>query len=469
MAIDGSMAQHSPSERFARGREVRSSVPRSALGHWEPPEPRPDPLHILGRQDASRVPDLVPIRYGRMVASPFAFLRGAVAVMAADFAHLPRTGLDVQLCGDAHLSNFGGFASPERDLLFDVNDFDETIRGPFEWDVRRLAASIEVAARGRSFGARDCRDAVRRSARAYRSAMREFAGMRNLDIWYARMDAAAVRERWGPMAGPQLTADFVRRAQRARSKDHLRAMDKLTTEVGGQLRFVDDPPLMVRVDDLIGDTPSEETVTLLLEALKNYRNTLSGDRQHLLDRYEFRDLARKVVGVGSVGTRCWVALFVGRDDRDPLLLQIKEADPAVAAPYVGASPFDNQGQRVVEGQRLMQSASDILLGWDRLTGIDGVRRDFYMRQLWDWKVSADVDRLDPARLGLYVEMCGWTLACAHARSGDPIAISAYLGKSDRFEEAMVSFAATYAAQNERDFDHLAKAVADGRVHAITGL
>ena len=462
------MNPEAPAERSARGRQARSAVPRSELGHWEAPDDRRNPLSILAEQNAIRVPELVPIRYGRMVVSPFAFYRGAAAVMAADLASRPRTALEVQLCGDAHLTNFGGFASPERDLIFDVNDFDETIRGPFEWDVKRLAASLDVAARGQSFVESERLGVVRRGAGYYRSAMQEFANMGTLDVWYSRLDADAVRARWGPSAGPQLTEDFIRRANKARSKDHLAALSKLTTKVDGTLRFLSDPPLMVRMDDVIGGDPDEETLTSLLAALASYRDTLTGDRQHLFEGYRFCDLARKVVGVGSVGTRCWVALFVGRDEGDPLILQIKEADRAVAAPYLGDSPYDNQGQRVVEGQRLMQSSSDIFLGWDHVQGIDGVERDFYIRQLWDWKASADLERMDPDRLGLYAEMCGWTLARAHARSGDPIAICAYLGKGDNFDEAMVEFAADYAEQNQRDYDELAVAVADGRVTAVTG-
>jgi uncharacterized protein (DUF2252 family) len=466
---DGPMDPGTPTERSARGRKARSSVPRSDLGHWKPADNRRDPLSVLDAQNAMRVPELVPIRYGRMVASPFAFYRGAAAVMAADLAPLPRTGLEVQLCGDAHLTNFGGFASPERDLIFDVNDFDETIRGPFEWDVKRLAASLDVAARGQSFADPDRLAVVDHAARTYRTAMGEFAAMGTLDIWYSRLDAKTVRARWGPAAGPQLTEDFVRRANKGRSKDHLAAVAKLTTKVDGTLRFISDPPLMVRIDDVIGGDPAEETLTSLFAALGSYKETLAGDKRHLVEGYRFCDLARKVVGVGSVGTRCWVALFVGRDDGDPLVLQIKEADRAVAEQYLGASPFENQGQRVVEGQWLMQSASDIFLGWDRVVGVDGIERDFYVRQLWDWKVSADLERMDPERLALYAELCGWTLASAHARSGDPIAISAYLGKGDRFDVAMVEFAADYAEQNQHDYDELAAAVADGRIKAVTGV
>jgi Uncharacterized protein conserved in bacteria (DUF2252) len=299
--------------------------------------------------------------------------------------------------------------------------------------------------------------------------MGEFATKGTLDIWYSRLDAETVRARWGPSAGPQLVEDFERRANKGRSKDHLAAVAKLTTKVDGTLRFISDPPLMVRVDDVVGGDPTEATLTTLVGALASYKETLAGDKQHLVEDYRFCDLARKVVGVGSVGTRCWVALFVGRDEADPLVLQIKEADLAVAAEYLGASPFENQGQRVVEGQLLMQSASDIFLGWDRVIGVDGIERDFYVRQLWDWKVSADLERMDPERLGLYAEMCGWTLASAHARSGDPIAMSAYLGKSDRFEAAMVAFASDYADQNQRDYDKLEKAVADGRIKAVTGV
>jgi hypothetical protein len=461
--------QATPEERAAFGREARAKVPRSRHGQWAPSAGRADPLEILALQATSRIPDLVPIRYGRMAASPFAFFRGAAAVMAADLAHDDPSGLEVQLCGDAHLSNFGGFASPERDMIFDVNDFDETLPGPFEWDLKRLAASFEIAARGRHFD-----DAIRRSIVAqgsfsYRTAIREFAGMRDLDIWYSRLDADAVAVRWGPLASRKLVQTFQKQVAKAQSKDHLAALAKLTVEVDGRLRFVENPPLLVPAESLFTDVYGRQTVGNLYDALTQYRHTLSGDRQRLLDKYDFADLARKVVGVGSVGTRCWVALFVGRDNGDPLFLQIKEAEAAVGEPFLGPSEYPHHGQRVVEGQRLMQGASDIFLGWDSFRGDDGVTRAFYLRQMWDWKYSIEVEGMEPETLGIYAQMCGWTLARAHARSGDAIAMGAYLGGGDRFDRAMVDFAAAYADQNERDFSALTQAVSDGRVQAATGV
>jgi len=463
------MRQASPAERAAFGRAARARVPRSRHGEWEPPSGRTDPLEILALQATTRVADLVPIRYGRMADSAFAFFRGAAAVMAADLAQEKQSGLDVQLCGDAHLSNFGGFASPERDLIFDVNDFDETIPGPFEWDLKRLAASLEIAARSREFDEPVCSSIVAQASCSYRTAMREFAGMRDLEVWYSRLDAATLVARWGDQGGRKVTEAFERRMAKAQSKDHLAALAKLTVEHDGQLRFVNDPPLMVPAEDVFTDLQSNRTLRNLFDALSNYRQTLSVDRQRLLERYEFVDLARKVVGVGSVGTRCWVALFTGRDHGDPLFLQIKEAEAAVGEPFLAKSQFPNQGQRVVEGQRVMQGAGDIFLGWDRFEGDDGIARDFYMRQLWDWKASAAVDQMSPDVLGIYAQMCGWTLARAHARSGDAIALGAYLGASDRFDRAMCRFAGSYADQNELDFEALTLAIASGHLHAVRGV
>ncbi len=463
------MRQETPGERSEFGRQTRTKVPRSRLGEWQPPSDRTDPLEILALQATTRIPDLVPIRYGRMAASPFAFFRGAAAVMAADLAHEEQTGLEVQLCGDAHLSNFGGFASPERDLIFDVNDFDETIPGPFEWDLKRLAASLEIAARSRDFDEATRSSVVAQGSCSYRTAMREFATMRDLEIWYSRMDAAAIAARWGDPAGRKVTEAFQRRMAKAQSKDHLAALAKLTVEVDGKLRFVDNPPLMVPAEDLFTDVYSRQTVGNLYDALTQYRRTLSGDRQRLLAKYDFIDLARKVVGVGSVGSRCWVALFVGRDNGDPLFLQVKEAEAAVGEPFLGKSEYAHHGQRVVEGQRLMQGASDIFLGWDSFLGEDGIRRDFYLRQLWDWKASAAIDQMTPDLLGIYAQMCGWTLARAHARSGDAIAMGSYLGGGDRFDRAICRFAAAYADQNERDFQALTRAIADGQIHAVSGV
>ncbi len=463
------MARLTPAERAAYGRRARSLVPRSRHAGWRPPQDRTDPLEILALQGLTRVPDLVPIRTGRMAASPFAFFRGAAAVMAADLAHEPHTHLDVQLCGDAHLVNFGGFASPEREILFDVNDFDETIPGPFEWDVKRLCASFEVAVRSRGDDRARCAELVALAARSYREATHEFAGMRNIEIFYAKLGAAELVARWGDAAGSKVLAGFARNIAKGRSKDHLRAMAKLTERVDGSLRFVADPPLLIPAAEVFAGADPPRIIESLLAGFSEYRDTLTGDRQHLLSRYEFVDLARKVVGVGSVGTRCWVALLVGRDGGDPLVLQVKEAEHAVGEPFLRPSVYANQGRRVVEGQRLMQSASDILLGWDRVTGEDGVLRDFYFRQLWDAKISADPETMRPEALAVYAQMCGWTLARAHARTGDAIAIAAYLGTSDRFERAMSRFAASYADQNERDFEALQRAIALNQVPAISGV
>jgi hypothetical protein len=335
--------------------------------------------------------------------------------------------------------------------------------------VKRLVASLEIAARSRDFDQSLRSSIVAQGACSYRTAMREFAAMRDLEIWYSRLDGAAIAARWGAQAGRKVTEAFQRRAAKAQSKDHLAALAKLTVEVDGKLRFVNNPPLMVTAEDVFTDVYSKQTVGSLYDAMSEYRHTLSGDRQRLLDKYEFVDLARKVVGVGSVGTRCWVALFVGRDLGDPLFLQVKEAEAAVGEPFVGKSEFAHHGQRVVEGQRLMQGASDIFLGWDQFLGEDGVTRDFYVRQMWDWKASAAVEQMVPEVLGIYAQICGWTLARAHARSGDAIAMGAYLGGGDRFDQAMCRFAAAYADQNERDFAALTQAVATGRIDAVSGV
>jgi hypothetical protein len=463
------MRQGTPEERSAFGRQARAKVPRSRHGEWQTRSDRTDPLTILALQGTTRIADLVPIRYGRMAASAFAFFRGAAAVMAADLAHEEQTGLEVQLCGDAHLANFGTFASPARDLIFDVNDFDETIPGPFEWDIKRLAASLEIAARSREFDEATRCSIVAQGSCSYRTAMREFGGMRDLDIWYTRLNTDSITARWGNLASRKVTETFRRRVAKAQSKDNLAALAKLTVEIDGKLRFVDNPPLIVPAEDLFTDVYSKQTMGNLSDALSQYRRTLSGDRQRLLEKYEFVDLARKVVGVGSVGTRCWVALFLGRDNTDPLFLQVKEAEAAVGEPFLGKSEYSQHGQRVVEGQRLMQGASDIFLGWDRFQGDDGVTRDFYLRQLWDGKGSAVIEQMDPEVLGIYAQMCGWTLARAHARSGDAIAMGSYLGRGDRFDRAMCAFAASYADQNERDFESLTRAIASGRVHSVSGV
>jgi uncharacterized protein (DUF2252 family) len=457
------VSHSSPSEREARGKAARAEVPRRSHAEWDPAPARRDPVEVLEEQAASRVEELVPIRYGRMLTSPFAFFRGAAAIMAGDLAGTPRSGIQVQLCGDAHLSNFGGFASPERDLVFDINDFDETLPGPWEWDVKRLAASMEIAGREQGFKPGQRRRAVLATVRAYREAMRGFAKMRNLDVWYARLDAAGILAD----AGQQLTAQtrdaIERRTAKARAKDHVRALSKLTHEVDGEHRFLSDPPLIVTIEDLVPGARGDAIRDDVRRLLTDYRATVRSDRGHLLDGYRFVDIARKVVGVGSVGTRAWIVLLLGRDGEDPLVLQVKEATQSVLEPFLAPARQPNHGQRVVEGQWLMQSASDILLGWLHATGIDGQERDFYVRQLWDWKTSAEVEGMGPALLSVYGQLCGWTLARGHARSGDRIAIASYLGSGSAFDEALATFAEAYALQNERDYDRLAVAAKDGTV------
>jgi uncharacterized protein (DUF2252 family) len=451
------------------GRAVRARVPRSIHAIWEPPEDRADPVAVLEDQARSRVPELVPIRYGRMAASEFAFFRGAAAIMAADLASTASSGISVQLCGDAHLANFGGFGSPERDLIFSVNDFDETTPGPWEWDVKRLAASLAVAGRERGFGARERRSIVTATATRYRETMREFAGQRNLDVWYARLDTAGILDRWRQEASAKALRRFDRTVGQAHTKDSMRAMAKFCRNVDGKPQISSEPPLIVAIEELLPEEGRAEFERAARNALRRYLRSLPRDRRHLLEGFRYAHLARKVVGVGSVGTRCWILLLLGRDGNDPLFLQLKEARDSVLAPFAGASEFRNQGQRVVEGQRLMQSASDIMLGWFRTAGIDGTLRDFYVRQLWDWKVSPDIERMAPSTMRIYGQACGWTLARAHARSGDRVAIAAYLGAGPRFDAAIAEFAEAYADQNERDYGELLGAIRAGRIVADEGL
>jgi uncharacterized protein (DUF2252 family) len=458
-----------PDERTARGKAARGEVPRRVHAEWEPSPHRPDPVGLLEEQAQTRVTELVPIRYGRMLVSPFTFYRGAAALMASDLANSPRTGLHTQLCGDAHLSNFGAFAAPDRRTVFGVNDLDETLPGPFEWDVKRLVASFAVAGRDRGFSPKERAACNLTLAKSYRESMREVSTMGNLDLWYSRIDVDELVnqfEQMKPTAAQRKRAE--KNLEHARTKDSLKAFGKLTTIVDGQRRIVADPPLIVRVDELAGpDTDSVEDY--LANLIRSYRRTLSGDRRRLVERFRYIDAARKVVGVGSVGTRAWIVLLVGRDNDDPLFLQAKEAEASVLEPYLGKSSYVNHGQRVVEGQRLMQPASDIMLGWIRTPGLDGVTRDFYVRQLWDSKGSALVDAMEPNVLKFYARLCGSALANAHARSGDAIAIASYLGTSDAFDKAMATFAETYADQNERDYDALKQAVESGRVTAEPGL
>ena len=456
-------------EREAKGRLARARVPRSVHAQWSSGQRRHDPLELLAEQAKTRVPDLVPIRHGRMAATPFGYYRGAAYPMAADLSSAPRTGLVVQLCGDAHLSNFGGFASPERDQVFDVNDFDETHLGPFEWDIKRLAASLDIASRSRGFDPKVGRSIVAKSVRSYRETIRQFATMRNLDIWYSRLDVTGIIARWGPEARTDLKAAFQKTVAKAQSRDRLKAAAKLTREVDGEMRFISDPPLIVALEELLGSVDVQRVEATIDQALHSYQRSLTPDRRLLLTSHRLVHVARKVVGVGSVGTRAWVALMLGRANDDPLILQIKEAEASVLERFLSKSTYTNHGQRVVEGQRIMQAVGDIFLGWARVTEVDGVRRDYYMRQLWDWKISADVDSMSPELLAIYGQICGWTLARAHARSGDAIAIGSYLGTSDSFDRAVTDFAAAYADQNAIDHEVLVAAIAAGTVASKAGV
>jgi uncharacterized protein (DUF2252 family) len=458
-----------PEERAARGKAERVEVPRSVHAAWEPPSHRKSPVDLLEEQAKTRVTELVPIRYGRMLVSPFTFFRGAAYVMAADLADMPRTAFGVQLCGDAHLSNFGAFAAPDRRLIFSINDFDETLPGPFEWDVKRLVASFAIAGRDRGFDAKQRRAINLAVARSYREEMARFAGMGNLDTWYARMDVDDVAQQFGEQARPQQLKEYQRDVARARTKDSLKAFTKLTEVVDGRPRFVSDPPLIVPVEEVAGPDEAHQLDDYVRGLIRTYARTLQGDRRNLIERFEYAHSARKVVGVGSVGTRAWIVLLMGRDANDPLILQAKEAEASVLEPFLGKSRLANHGQRVVEGQWLVQAASDILLGWIRTRGLDGVTRDFYVRQLWDAKGSAVVEIMVPRGMGIYAELCGRTLAKAHARSGDAIAIASYLGTGDAFDQAMTLFAETYADQNERDYRAFSDAVSAGQIEATPGL
>ena len=458
-------------ERAARGRSARAECPRSSHAGFELAEER-DPVAILEAQAPSRVPELVPLRYGRMLVSPFTFYRGAAAVMAHDLSPTPRAGLRVQLCGDAHLSNVGGYASPERSLVFDLNDFDETLPGPFEWDLKRLAASFEIAGRDRDFTEAERTAAVLNTVRSYREWMRKLAAARNLDVWYARLDVEMIEQKLREQQAKQQAEAVAKGALKARTKDSLKAFAKLTHLVDGEPRIRSDPPLIVPAAELAGEAgiAVERLEGVIHQLFRDYRRTLQQDRRHLLEEFRMVDLARKVVGVGSVGTRCWILLLLGRDGEDPLFLQIKEAQSSVLEPYLGKSQYKNHGQRVVVGQRLMQASSDIFLGWlHSKETLDGSERDFYVRQLWDWKTSVDLDLILPRGLELYGEVCGFLLARAHARSGDRIAIASYLGKGDTFDRALAEFAVTYADQNERDHAALRKAADEGRIEVQEGL
>jgi uncharacterized protein (DUF2252 family) len=461
----GPVERLSVEQSRALGKRARADVPRASQGGFTPATDRPDPIALLEEQAITRVPDLVPIRYGRMAASPFAFFRGAALVMATDLAATAHSGLTAQICGDAHLLNFGVFASPERRLIFDVNDFDETLPGPFEWDLKRLTASLVVASRDNGFDTTHARTAVRRAAAAYRQAMREFAGQPNLDVWYASMDADTIAR---AIPDENDRRRFRRAEAKAEARTSMREFRKLTTRVDGSRRFVADPPLIVPISDL-AEVDHDAAITHLSTVMTGYRRTLQPDRRQILERFHLVDMARKVVGVGSVGLQAWVVLLLGRDGDDPLLLQVKQAEASVLERFLGPSREKHHGERVVNGQRLMQASSDIFLGWQRVVDPYGVQRDHYLRQLKDWKGSAEVSAMDPPRMTLYAGLCGWTLARAHARSGDRVAIASYLGKGDEFDTALVEFAEDYADQNERDHRALLTAIRTGRVHAQTGV
>jgi uncharacterized protein (DUF2252 family) len=446
-------------QRHERGRATRRLVPRTSHAAWTPAQDRPDPVDLLEAQAKDRLPDLLPIRYSRMMASPFAFMRGSAIVMANDLASTPHVGIQAQLCGDAHHLNFGAYASPERALLFDLNDFDETLPGPWEWDVKRLAASFVVAGRDNGFDAADCREAAQASVASYRQRMAEFSEMGELEVWYSRVGEQEIRGMLSDAKTKKKTTKKIdKNVRKARGRDSLQALSKLTRIVDGRRKIIDDPPLLVRVPD------GDELRVQVNAILESYKRTLQDDRRHLLERYRFVDVARKVVGVGSVGTRAYVVLLEGRDENDPLFLQVKEAGPSVLEGHVPSSTHEHHGHRVVAGQRLMQAASDIFLGWFR--GREG--RDFYWRQLRDMKGSAKIESFSPEELALYAGICGWALARAHARSGDRVQIAAHLGKSERFDGAVANFAAAYADQTERDHAALCAAVKSGRVPADAG-
>ena len=451
-------------ELAAVGRSVRKEIPRSQLGTWVAPVDRRDPVDVLVEQSVGRLEDLVPLRYARMSASAFTFYRGAAALMANDLGTQARTGLTVQLAGDAHLANFGGFATAERSLVFDLNDFDETLPGPFEWDLKRLVTSFEVAGRHLRFTRAQCDVVLAAAAGEYRNAMAGFADMPRLDVWYARIQAEDIIRKWAGSVDPARIESFQRTLAKGRKKTSARAVSRYTT-VGpdGDLRVISDPPFVEPISELT-DMDEAHVRAWVEGILAEYRATLPDDLKVLLDGYRVVDAARKIVGVGSVGTRCWIALLVGKNDRsDDLVLQFKEATASVLEPVTEPSGYENHGQRVVEGQRLMQSASDMLLGWTRVEGLDGVQRDFYVRQMWDWKTSADLETMDHLAMEVYARICGWTLARAHARSGDRFAIAAYLGSGRTFTRAMQDFAVLYADQNQRDYEAFLRAIAEGRI------
>ena len=461
-------------ERMARGKAARAETPRAAHGQWQPAPGRPDPIALLEEQAASRVADLVPVRHGRMLVSPFTFYRGAALIMGADLAASPASGITVQLCGDAHLSNFGLFGTPERQMIFDINDFDETLPGPWEWDVKRMAASFEILGRDRGFSQAGRRAVVMAGVAEYRDRMRQAAGMPTLGAWYDQLDAGMLlnlvrQEVRVRRVSREDARTAERRVEQAYARDSTRVLARRATEVEGELRIVADPPLIVPIEDLVvPGSEWEHTDVLIKKLLSSYRRTL-GREHHPLEEFRYVHAARKVVGVGSVGTRCYILLLTGRDQNDPLFLQVKEAQESVLERFAGHSSYPHHGQRVVMGQRLMQAATDIFLGWQRIRGLDGITRDYYVRQFHDWKGGAEVENLLVPSASLYARLCGATLARAHARWGDRIAIASYLGKGDVFNRAIADFSRAYADQNERDYQAFAAAVRAGRLTAQTGV
>jgi uncharacterized protein (DUF2252 family) len=463
-------------ESKAKGKAARAKVPRDSQAEFTAWPERPDPVALLEEQARTRVPELVPIRYGRMLVSPFTFYRGAALIMASDLSTTPRSGLTAQVCGDAHLSNFGVFGSPERSLVFDCNDFDETLPGPWEWDVKRLAASFVIAARERGFSKAVRTETVLELGQVYRQAVRQMATMTNLEVWYSRVEvdtgmelikAEAVRAK--TKDAQHIAATATKLVEKARTKDSMKALDKFTTVIDGERRIISDPPLVVPADELFPGVEAETQIQMFREVLRKYRATLPTDRKHLLETFTFSQLARKVVGVGSVGTRAWIVLLHGQRPEDILFLQAKEAEASVLERFTKKSKYENHGARVVAGQRLMQASSDIFLGWQRSMGVDGVQRDYYVRQLQDWKGSVDVENAIPAGMRAYAGLCAHTLARAHSRSGDRVAIASYLGNNPTFENALCRFAETYADQNERDYETFAKTCRSGRLHAEEGI
>ncbi len=460
--------QLSRADREARGKDARAAAPLESQAEFGPDRSR-DPVGLLLEQEKSRVPELLPIRHGRMLVSPFTFYRGAALPMAADLATTPTSGLRVQLCGDAHLSNFGAFASPARRLVFDVNDFDETLPGPFEWDVKRLAASLAVAGRDNGFSAKARRKVILAGTERYRTAMREFAGQPFLAVWYAHLDVEDAIAQFQSQMKKKRVKATQKMVAKAHTHDSMKALRKLTTQVDGQRRIISQPPMIEPIEEVFPDEQASAIYEQVRETLGKYQRTLQSDRKHLLEQFTLVQVARKVVGVGSVGTRCWIALMDAGDGTEPLFLQPKEAQASALAAYLGRSPYASHGERVVAGQLLMQAESDIFLGWTHVTGPDGVDRDYYVRQLKDWKFSFPIEQMIPSGMAAYAQMCGWSLARAHARSGDRIALAAYLGGSDTFDQAIADFAEAYADQNDRDYAALQTAVKDGRAQTTTDI